>query len=77
MADCPHDGLAELPQAVPQDLLSPVHRQALYWGSSLFWIRTWYGNEEVSRDDADRAYVRLCEVVMEEDARCLRTRAGL
>jgi hypothetical protein len=68
MADCPHDGLAEVPQAVPQDLLSPVHRQALRWGSSLFWIRTWYGNEEVSRDDADRAYVRFCEVVMEEDA---------
>lgn len=68
MADCPHDGVAEIPMAVPQDLLSPVHRQALGCGSNLFWIRTWYGNEEVSKEDADHAYARLCEVIMEEDA---------
>lgn len=50
---------------MPQDLLTPLHRQALSWGSSLFWIRTWFGNEEVSREDADSAYARLCDVVME------------
>lgn len=50
---------------MPRDLLSPLHRQALGWGGSLFWIRTWFGNEEVRKEDADAAYARLCGVVTE------------
>ncbi|KFY39466.1 hypothetical protein V495_05926 [Pseudogymnoascus sp. VKM F-4514 (FW-929)] len=64
--NCPRGGLAELPQGVPRDLLSPLHRQALGWGAGLFWIRTWFGNEEVRKEDADAAYARLCGVVTEE-----------
>ena len=43
-----------------------MHRAALIEASGLFWIRTWFGNEDVSREEADSAYARLCDVVMEE-----------
>jgi len=53
-----------VPPAIPKHLQTPQQRwEATTLMLPTMWIRTWFGNENVTRAEADAAYFKLCEHV--------------
>ncbi|KAH7348392.1 hypothetical protein BKA65DRAFT_536441 [Rhexocercosporidium sp. MPI-PUGE-AT-0058] len=54
--------LPTVPPGVPEYLQTPQQRAQVYnERPNTMWVRSWYGNDKVSREMADKEYVKLCK----------------
>lgn len=52
---------------MPQDLHTPIQRYFQSNDYNTYWIRTWYGNNQISEADANTQYTRLAEKIFHDD----------
>jgi hypothetical protein len=65
--------LPSVPPGVPTYLQTPQQRaQACNERAVTMWVRTWYGNDEVGREQADEEYENLCDHVGEHASEFIR-----
>ncbi|CAG8954814.1 hypothetical protein HYFRA_00004740 [Hymenoscyphus fraxineus] len=51
-----------IPPGIPQHFQTPQQRaELLIVEPMMMWVRTWFGNEKTTRDEADGTYKKLCK----------------
>ena len=53
--------LPDYPPSVPTNLQTAAQRCG--GPNGIWWMRTWYGNDDVSKQEADDSYAKLCKHV--------------
>ncbi|RDL39247.1 uncharacterized protein BP5553_03587 [Venustampulla echinocandica] len=65
--------LPEVPTGVPKNLQTPQQRaETGNESTSVMWVRTWYGDKDIERGQADAAYAKLCQHVGEDDEQFIK-----